>query len=434
MTNIKQSGAVRWSWDSDGIVTITLDDPGRTSNMANARHLAGLDACLDELEARPGELRGVVLTSAKRSFFSGPDVVHAEIPAEEAAGTYDVLERFRDQLRRLETIGRPVAAALVGSALGGGFELALACHYRVGLEQPDVVWALAETQMGIMPGGGGVVRVTRMAGVAATVLDIVGPGTAYRPTAALRAGLIDDVAPTRDAVVTAARDWVLAQREPFGQRWEQPGYRIPGSDIADVREQVRRLTEGTPLLTYPAVLDVSARTAEMPVDEAFPLETQAFLELLSAPVTADMRHNYFDIKAVTAGASRPEGAASDSTAGTTSTAFPRRGELRMADAFFAENAPVIEIHADADADEAAIAAAYDNAVADGGIPIVSRGGAGPFTQALLDASGDVESIAKAARQALADGLVITAADANIASTLAAGFPVWTGGVLRYLDT
>src|ERR1700712_3533028 len=120
MTDIQQSGAVRWAWDAEGVVTITLDDPGRTANMLNRRHYEGLNACLDDLTGQPDRLRGVVLTSAKRSFVAGPGSGPGEIPAEEAAPTYALLVPLRDQARRLETLGRPVAAALNGSALGGG--------------------------------------------------------------------------------------------------------------------------------------------------------------------------------------------------------------------------------------------------------------------------------------------------------------------------
>jgi enoyl-CoA hydratase/carnithine racemase len=122
-----------------------------------------------------------------------------------------------------------------------------------------VVWSLAETGMGIMPGGGGVVRVTRMAGIAATVLDIVGPGTAFHPTAALAAGLVDELS---GDVVAAARAWVLAQPEgPFVQRWERPGYAIPGGtdEPVGLADEVRRRSAGSPVRALAAVRDVAVR-------------------------------------------------------------------------------------------------------------------------------------------------------------------------------
>src|SRR4051794_281571 len=321
MTNIQQSGSVRWAWDADGVVAVTLDDPGRTTNMINRRHLDGLDACLDDLTAQPARLRGVVLTSAKRSFVAGPEFEPGEITAEEAAATYGLLVPIRDQARRLETLGRPVAAALNGSALGGGFELALACHYRVGPDNPSVIWSLAESGMGIMPGGGGVVRVTRMAGIAAAVLDIVGPGTAFHPREALAAGLVDELA---DDPVAAARTWVLAQPAgPFNQRWERPGYRLPGgaAEPRHLAGEVRRRSAGSPVRALAAIADVAVRSASAPVDEAFEIETASFRTLLAAPEIPALSHFFFALRTV-AGPSVPPGFRA-APAGAVTREFPQ---------------------------------------------------------------------------------------------------------------
>jgi enoyl-CoA hydratase/carnithine racemase len=424
MTNIQQLGSVRWVWDDDGVVTVTLDDPGRTANMLNRRHFDGLNACLDDLTAQLGRLRGVVLTSAKRSFIAGPEFEPGEITAEEAATTYDLLVPLRDQARRLETLGRPVAAALNGSALGGGFELALAGHYRVGPTDPAVIWSLAETGMGLMPGGGGVVRVTRMTGIAATVLDIVGPGTAFHPAQALAAGLVDELA---DDVVTAAHAWVLAQPAGhFAQRWERPGYRIPGgSDVpADLAEEVRRRSSGSPVRALAAVLDVAIRSAQAPVDEAFAIETATFRTLLNAPEVPALRYLFFALRTVAGTAASP---ASPPPAGSPLTVreFPQVVANPLAAVFFAPDAPVVEITGDPTGATAA------EVRAKGGIPVVTSGGTS-FIRTLLDAGPDPEAMAGAARRALDAGLVIDPAGADVASVLAAGFPPWTGGVLHYL--
>ncbi|MEV4135200.1 enoyl-CoA hydratase/isomerase family protein [Dactylosporangium sp. NPDC049742] len=417
MTDVQQSESARWSWDADGVVTVTLDDPGRTANMLNQRHHDGLGACLDDLTSQLGRLRGVILTSAKRSFIAGPDFVPGEITPDEAAGTYDLLTPLRDQARRLETLGRPVAAALNGSALGGGFELALACHYRVGPDDPSVVWALAETGMGIIPGGGGTVRATRMFGIAATVLDIVGPGTAYHPAQALPAGLVDELA---DDVVAAARVWVLAQPAGhFVQRWERPGYEVPGgtAEPPGLAEEVSRRSAGSPVRALAAVLDVAVRSAAAPLDEAFEIETAACRALLGAPEIPDLAHLFFAMRAVaTAPAERsPAG----SRAGMRE--FPQLVANPLAAVFFAPDAPIVEI-TDADL--------IPEVRAKGGIPVLIRGGHGSFVQTLLDAGPDPAAMAAAARRALDNGLRIDPAGADVASVLAAGFPSWTGGVLH----
>jgi len=417
MTDVQQSGSARWSWDADGVVTVTLDDPGRTANMINRRHHDGLDACLDDLTGQLGRLRGVVLTSAKHSFIAGPDFEPDEITPEESAATYDLLIPVRDQARRLETLGRPVAAALNGSALGGGLELALACHYRVGPHDPSVVWALGETGMGILPAGGGTVRATRMFGIAATVLDVVGPGTVYHPAAALAAGLVDELA---DDVVAAARAWVLAQPAgPFTQRWERPGYEIPGgtAEPAGVAEEVRRRSAGSPVRALAAVLDVAVRSAAAPLDEAFEIETAAFRALLSAPEFPGLAHLFSAIRAVAATptALPPTGV----PAGTRE--FPQIVANSLAAVFFAPDAPIVEI---------TDAGLIPEVRAKGGIPVLIHGGGASFVQTLLDAGPDPAAMVAAARRALDSGLRIDPAGADVASVLAAGFPAWTGGVLH----
>ncbi|MDI5962195.1 enoyl-CoA hydratase/isomerase family protein [Streptantibioticus silvisoli] len=318
----EQHGAVRWERDRDGITVVVLDDPGRTSNMVNARHYDGLNACLDDLEARRATLRGVIVTSAKHSFFSGQDVDFGEIPPQEMAGLYGLLVPVRDQLRRLETLGRPVAAALTGSALGGGLEIGLACHYRVGLDAPGVFWGLAETGMGLMPGGGGVVRATRMFGVAAVVERIVGPGPVYRPAEALRAGLVDELAPSREEVIARARAWIARQPAaddggPARQRWEQPGYVIPGRPPGTPRfdAEVRALAAtldalpGSAFTPAPrAVLTAAAESVRLDADAAFQAETRHFLDLLETPARANMsKAFFFDAQSIANGAARPPG-------------------------------------------------------------------------------------------------------------------------------
>ncbi|WP_089155536.1 enoyl-CoA hydratase/isomerase family protein [Micromonospora sp. NBS 11-29] len=431
MTNIQRSGAVRregavrWEWDAEGVVTVILDDPGRTANMINRRHHEGLEACLDDLAAHLDRLRGVVLTSAKRSFVAGPEFEPGEITPQEAAATYDLLVPLRDQARRLETLGRPVAAALNGSALGGGFELALACHHRVGPDDPNVVWALAETGMGILPAGGGTVRVTRMAGIAATVLDIVGPGTVFHPRSALAAGLVDELA---DDVVAAARAWVLA-RPPgaFTQRWERPGYRIPGgtAEPSGLAEEVRLRSAGSPVRALATVLDVAVRSAGAPADEAFEIETAAFRTLLGAPEFPALSHLFFAMRTV-AGTATPT--AYPVAAAPARHEFPQLVAHPLAAVFFAPDAPVVEIASDAPV------RAVAEVRARGGIPVVTNDGTTSFVQALRDAGPDPAAMTAAARRALDAGLVVDPAGADVASVLAAGFPPWTGGVLHHLST
>ncbi|MBE7203735.1 MAG: enoyl-CoA hydratase/isomerase family protein, partial [Parafilimonas terrae] len=161
------------------VALILIDNP--PVNAANHAVRAGIVERLAEAEADPA-VRAVVLACAGSTFVAGADIREFGKPAQEPFLT--------EVAQRIEGSSKPVVAALHGTALGGGFELALACHHRVGTDDPSVIWSLAETGMGIIPGGGGVVRVTRLTGIAATVLDIIGPGTVFHPASALAAGLV----------------------------------------------------------------------------------------------------------------------------------------------------------------------------------------------------------------------------------------------------
>ncbi|MEV6930481.1 hypothetical protein AB0M46_39190 [Dactylosporangium sp. NPDC051485] len=258
---------------------------------------------------------------------------------------------------------------------------------------------------------------TRMFGIAATVLEIVGPGTAYHPAQALAAGVVDELA---DDVVAAARAWVLAQPDGhFVQRWERPGYQIPGgtAEPPGLAEEVRRRSEGSPVRALAAVLEVAVRSAAAPLDEAFEIETAACRALLGAPEFPDLAHLFSALRAVaTAPAEVPP---ARFQAGMRE--FPQIVANPLAAVFFAPDAPIVEI-TDADL--------IPEVRARGGIPVLIHGGHVSFVQTLLDAGPDPAAMAAAARGALDNGLQIDPAGADVASVLAAGFPSWAGGVLH----
>ena len=153
-----------YSKDNDNIVTITMDMQGRSANVINEDFGKLWLETLNRLEAEKADIAGVVLTSAKSTFFAGADIdnLYKQTNAQEI---FDMCEGLKKQLRRLETLGKPVVAALNGAALGGGLEIALACHYRVALNNPKAVFGLPAVGLGLLPGGGGIIRLTRMIGL-----------------------------------------------------------------------------------------------------------------------------------------------------------------------------------------------------------------------------------------------------------------------------
>ena len=130
-----QPKAVRWEKGADGIAIVTLDDPGRSANTMNDAYKAAMGEVVDALVAARDELTGVIITSAKKTFFAGGDLeALSKAGPDDAPAVFQNVTEIKAQLRRLETLGRPVVAAMNGTALGGGLEIGLASHHRIGLD------------------------------------------------------------------------------------------------------------------------------------------------------------------------------------------------------------------------------------------------------------------------------------------------------------
>lgn len=247
---------IRWERDSDGIVVLTLDDPNQSANTMNADFQASLGQIVDRLVAERDSITGVVLTSAKRTFFAGGDLRDLiEATPKQAEELTATTNKLKARLRALETLGKPVVAALNGSALGGGFELALAAHHRIAAEVPGSTIGLPEVTFGLLPGGGGVVRTTRLLGIQRAVRDVLVQGQRYPVARARDLGLIDDLVATVDQLVPKAKEWIRANPDAV-QPWDAEGYRIPGGSPSDPAVAVqlsvlsallRKQTRGAPL-------------------------------------------------------------------------------------------------------------------------------------------------------------------------------------------
>src|SRR4051794_27458842 len=159
------ASAVRYDPDANGIVVLTLDDPAADVNLLNDAYRESMAIAVDRLQRERDDgtgVTGVVVTSAKDTFFAGADLRRlSQAGAQDAARVFAEIEHVKGQLRRLETLGRPVVAAVNGSALGAGLEIALACHHRIALDDPTAELGLPEVTLGLLPGVGGVTRVVR---------------------------------------------------------------------------------------------------------------------------------------------------------------------------------------------------------------------------------------------------------------------------------
>jgi 3-hydroxyacyl-CoA dehydrogenase / enoyl-CoA hydratase / 3-hydroxybutyryl-CoA epimerase len=309
--------AVRWERGDDGIAVVTLDDPVRSANTMNPAYVAGMAEVLDGLAAVRGELRGVIVTSAKKTFFAGGDLAAlSAYGPDDAAAAYDDFTLIKGQLRRLETLGVPVVAAVTGTALGGGLEIALACHRRVALDAPGVVYGLPEVTLGLLPGAGGVTRVTRMLGIADGFTKVLAKGQRHKPAAALEIGLVDELVGSREEAMERARAWIDSGPEPR-QPWEAPGYRIPGGTPSSPKlaavlpafpANLRKQLKGAPMPAPRNILAAAVEGAQVDVDTALRIESRYFIELVVGQVSKNMtKAFFFDMQTIGSGASRPQG-------------------------------------------------------------------------------------------------------------------------------
>ncbi|HKY82127.1 MAG TPA: enoyl-CoA hydratase-related protein, partial [Sphingobium sp.] len=219
--------------DGDGIATLTINVPDQSMNVIGPELLADLDAAITRIASEEA-IKGAVIASGKDSgFLAGMDLKYlGSMLASEAgnrpapAALFDKLFVLNRLFRRLETCGKPVACAIEGACLGGGFELALACHHRVAGDSPKTQLGLPEILIGLFPGGGGSQRLPRIMGVQAALMYML-QGKLFRPAEAAMLKVVDELVPQGTAV-EKARAWVKANPSAGVQPWDQKGFKFPG--------------------------------------------------------------------------------------------------------------------------------------------------------------------------------------------------------------
>ena len=309
--------AIRYETGQDRIVVLTLDMPGQSANTMNARYREAMAACVARLKAEKDSIAGVIITSAKHTFFAGGDLNElVKVGKPEAKAFYEMVLLLKAQLRALETLGKPVVAAINGAALGGGWEICLACHHRVALDLPSVQLGLPEVTLGLLPGGGGVVRMVRLLGLE-KALPYLLEGKKVNAQQALQAGLIDELAKDRDELLAKARAWILANPSVV-QPWDAKGYRLPGGTPSDPKVAqmlaiapsiLRNKTQGC-LPAPEKILCAAVEGAQVDFDTAHLIETRYFTELTTGQVAKNLIGTFwFQLNEIKAGGSRPQGLA-----------------------------------------------------------------------------------------------------------------------------
>lgn len=314
---------IRLEKDADGIVDLVIDQPGKSVNVMGAEYIAAMAGAVAELEAMvsAGGVRGVYVCSGKDSFFGGGDLgslleAPAQMSAQQAAEKFDSIFEVKRPLRALETLGVPVAVGINGAALGGGYEICLACHYRVMLDAPGVEVGLPEAGLGLMPGAGGVVRTVRLFGCQAAI-GWLSAGKKFRPQQALQSGWVDELVDSPQALRARAKTWLLANPEAR-QPWDREGFTIPGGTPgdraapADLKAlmhfgptRMMNSTRGN-MPASQAIFACVHDVARVDFDTAEKIEARYFMQLRSSQVAKNMiRTFFFQLNDIKGGASRP---------------------------------------------------------------------------------------------------------------------------------
>ncbi|WP_396587596.1 3-hydroxyacyl-CoA dehydrogenase NAD-binding domain-containing protein [Bermanella sp. R86510] len=307
--------AIHYEKDSDNIVTLTMDMPGQSANTMNADFRESILAIADRLENEKDSISGVIYASAKDTFFAGGDLKELiAVTKDDAEDFFNMVEQIKAPLRKIETLGVPVVAAINGAALGGGFEICLASHHRIALNNPKLKVGLPEVTLGLLPGGGGVARMVRLLGLEAAFPFLM-EGKQVNPEKALKAGLIHDIADNSEDLMAKAKAWVKANPKST-QPWDVKGYKLPGGapshpavaqKLAIVPSVLRQKTKGC----YPApekILAAAVEGAQVTFDEACTIESRYFTELTTSQIAKNMIGTFwFQLNEIKAGGSRPNG-------------------------------------------------------------------------------------------------------------------------------
>jgi 3-hydroxyacyl-CoA dehydrogenase / enoyl-CoA hydratase / 3-hydroxybutyryl-CoA epimerase len=305
--------AIQLTLGDDGILVAAMDLPGRPMNVVGDVLMAGIAEAVEKL-ADPA-VKGLILTSAKADFCAGGDLDRMSkwtTPQE----PFDASMAMKAVLRGLELQGKPVVAAINGHALGGGLELALACHARFAIDDARLKIGQPEVKLGLLPGGGGTVRLPRLVGIQ-PALQLMAEGNDLSPQQALAMGLLAGLAKDRDALMAQARAWITANPKAR-QPWDQPKFRFPGGDsrtpaVAQMLAIGPSMASAKSFGNYPAVTHIMSSVFEgglLDFDAASAVESRYFAACVMSQASKNMIGTlWFQLNAIKKGASRPPGVA-----------------------------------------------------------------------------------------------------------------------------
>jgi 3-hydroxyacyl-CoA dehydrogenase/enoyl-CoA hydratase/3-hydroxybutyryl-CoA epimerase len=302
------TNTIRWEDAGDGVVNLVLDDPNQSANTMNADYVQSMLAAVERLENEKDQVKGVVITSAKKTFFAGGDLNDLlKATKADAPAIAENLTNVKGGLRRLEKLGIPVVAAINGAALGGGLEIALATHHRVVVDSPKIQIGLPEVSLGLLPGGGGVTRVIRKLGIANGLMQVLLQGQRMKPAKALEVGVIDELVASPDDLLPAAKKFIAENPEAV-QPWDVKGYKIPGGTPSNPKlaanlpafpSNLRKQLKGANMPAPKNIMSAAVEGAQVDFDTAIEIEGRYFVDLVTGQVAKNMiQAFFFDLQAV----------------------------------------------------------------------------------------------------------------------------------------
>lgn len=303
---------INYTKDSDGIAIISFDNKNSSVNVIDGDLLTDFELHISNAIS-DASVKGIIITSSKKDFMLGADLKMI-IGINEPKKIMAITNRLHAVLRKTETGGKPVVAAINGTALGGGYEVCLACHYRIAVNDPKIQIGLPEVLLGLLPGGGGTQKLPRMIGIQ-EALPLLLEGKKLRPEQALKSGLVNQLVNTQEELIPAAKQWILNVGKSV-QPWDEEGFKIPGGGIQSPKilmvlpaaaGLILKKTYGN----YPApiaIMNCIYEGMQLPFDRALAVECRYFTQCVLSPESKNMiRTLFINMNEANKGEARPAG-------------------------------------------------------------------------------------------------------------------------------
>ena len=302
---------IQYQKDENRIVHLILDKPDASANLMDTVFAESLKDCVAKL--LKDDYKGVIIRSAKSTFFAGGDLsALSKVDKSNSQQLFEMTESIKASMRALETQGKPVVACINGAALGGGWEIALACHFRVALNDKKIKLGLPEVTLGLLPGAGGITRMVRHLGLQGA-MPFLAEGRLFNPIKACELGLVDKLVDIENGLINTAIK-MIKDNSNVSQPWDQKGYRLPGGPVVNTKvaqmisiapSMVRQNSKGT----YPApesILSVMVEGAQVDFETASRIETRYFVELACGQIAKNMINTlWFQLNEIKGLAGRP---------------------------------------------------------------------------------------------------------------------------------